>query len=100
MRKSSHDIEIISQGEVDPPDRRAMFRLYPALTETELFDPSIPVYYASALPIRYLSGLWSANRTVRLLERRHALLPFDLVLIQTMKPAQLACAHYAIRRLR
>src|SRR5467141_2889515 len=79
LRKSSYDIEIISHGEVDATDLRSRFRLYPPLTETRLFDAAIPIYYASALPVRYLSGLWSANSTAQLFKKRHRASPFDLV---------------------
>lgn len=99
LRSSSHDIEIISHGEVDVMDPRARFRFYPALAETELFDAAIPVYYSSAWQVRYLTGLWSAHSTTQLFKKRHRESAFDLVVIQTLKPAQLACASYAMRRL-
>jgi len=93
LRRSPHEVEIISQGEVD----RHEFRFYPALEEGQRFHPSIPIYYASALPIRFINGFWSSNRTLQLFKARHAASPFDLVIIQTMKRPQLACAAYAKR---
>ena len=95
LRKSSHEVEIISPGEVD----RNEFRFYPSFTETDLFHRDIPIYYSSALPIRFITGFWSGYRTRQLFKSRHKSSPFELVITQTMKRAQLACAHYAIRRL-
>jgi glycosyltransferase involved in cell wall biosynthesis len=95
LLKNSHEIEIISQGE---PDRREC-RFYPSLTEMEPFHPAIPVYYASALPIRFIEGLWSGNRTVQLFKARHSVSPFDLIIIHNMKSGHIACAKYATRQL-
>ena len=95
LRSSSHEVEIISQGEVIEPK----FTLYPSFEEPQLFNRSIRVHYASALPIRRLNGLWSCNRTLRIFKERHRRAPFDVVIIFNMKPPQVACASYAIRRL-
>jgi len=95
LLQSAHQVEILSQGEVD----RYECRFYPAFAETELFHPDIPVYYASALPIRFLNGLWSGNRTTQLFKARHRVSPFDLLIIHNMKPGHIACAKYARRRL-
>jgi glycosyltransferase involved in cell wall biosynthesis len=95
LLKNSHEVEIISQGEVD----RRECRFYPSLTETDVFHPDIPVYYASALPIRFIEGFWSGNRTVQLFKARHRVSPFDLVIIHNMKSGHIACAKYATRRL-
>ena len=95
LLRSAHQVEILSQGEVD----RYECRFYPAFAETELFHPDIPVYYASALPIRFLNGLWSGNRTTQLFKARHRVSPFDLLIIHNMKPGHIACAKYATRRL-
>ncbi len=95
LRKSSHEVEIISQGEVDKYE----CRFYSSLAETELFHPSIPVYYASALPVKYINGLWSSLRTKQLLKSRHQASPFDLVILYNLKMAHIACARYAMRRL-
>jgi glycosyltransferase involved in cell wall biosynthesis len=95
LRKSSHEVEIISPGEVD----RYEFRFYPFLEEKERFHPDIPVYYSSALPIRFLNGLWSGYHTADLFKARHKVSPFDLVLIHNMKPGHIACAKYARSQL-
>ncbi len=95
LRQSSHEVEIICQGAVD----RYECRFYPFLEETDRFDSAIPIYYASAVPIRFVNGLWSGNRTLRLFKARHSLSSFDLVIIHNMKPGHLTCANYAIGRL-
>jgi len=95
LRKSSHEVEIISPGEVD----RYECRFYPYLEETELFHPSIPIYYSSALPIRFINGFWSGYRSAQLFKARHKVSPFDLVIIHNMKPGHIACAKYARNRL-
>ena len=40
LKQSAHQVEILSQGEVD----RYECRFYPAFAETQLFHPDIPVY--------------------------------------------------------
>ena len=95
LHASSHDIEIISQGEVI----ESACTFYPSFSEQELFHPSIPVYYSSVLPIRRLNGFWSNFRTLHLFKTRHRLSPFGLVIIYNLKGPQLACAKYAIRHL-
>jgi glycosyltransferase involved in cell wall biosynthesis len=95
LKQSSHELEIISIGEVD----KFECRFYPSFQETELFHPAVPIHYASAVPIRFVNGLWSSMRTVQLLKARHKVSPFDLVIIYNLKRAHLACADYATRRL-
>jgi glycosyltransferase involved in cell wall biosynthesis len=95
LRKASHQVEIISQGEVV----KSELRFYPSFQETNLFHPNIPISYSSALPIRFLNGFWSSLLTVQRFKRRHKACPYDVVIIYNLKSAQLACANYAIRRL-
>src|SRR5215467_8406878 len=73
LRESSHDVEVISQGEV--VDHKLGF--YPSFSEPQRFHPEIPVHYASALPIRRLNGLWSSLRTLQLFKSRHRAASFD-----------------------
>lgn len=96
LLKRSHEVEILSQGEVD----RYEFKFYPYFEETERFHPNVPIYYASAVPVRFFNGLWSRNRLTQLLKKRHKVAPFDLMIIHNMKRAHLACADYAMNRLR
>jgi glycosyltransferase involved in cell wall biosynthesis len=93
LRLASHEVEIISQGEVV----QLGLRYYPSFREPELFDPKIPVWYSSALPIRFLNGRWSSLFTLREFKKRHTVSPYDVVIIYNMKGAQLACAEYAQR---
>ena len=95
LHASSHEVEVISQGEVVD----LQFKFYPSFSETERFHSDIPVYYASALPIRRLNGAWSSLRTLQLFKSRHRVAPFDLVIIFNLKEPQVTCANYAIRRL-
>ena len=96
LRAKSHDVEVISQGEV--VEHKLTF--YPSFTEPQRFDSRIPVYYSSSLPIRRLNGLWSNFHTLRLLKARHRAAPFDLVIIFNLKGPQVTCANYALRSLR
>jgi glycosyltransferase involved in cell wall biosynthesis len=95
LQESSHEVEIISHGEVI----ETKCKFYPGFHEPELFDSNIPIYYASALPIRRVNGLWSSMQTLRFLKSRHRLFPYNLVIIFNLKPPQISCANYAIRRL-
>jgi glycosyltransferase involved in cell wall biosynthesis len=86
---------VISQGEVSENE----FKFYPSLSESERFHRDIPIYYASALPIRRLNGLWSSLQTLQLFKARHRAAPFNLVVIFNLKEPQVTCAKYAILRL-
>ena len=92
LRASSHDVEIISQGEVVD----SAWTFYPGFPEPELFHPDVPVHYGSILPIRRLNGLWSNARTLQLLKARHRADPFDVVIIFNLKGPQIACARWAM----
>ena len=95
LQRSSHSVEIFSQGEVV----ERQFRFYPALSETEASNPSVVVYYASTFPVRFVRGLWSSLGTLRIFKKRHRESPFQLVIIYNLKPPQVTCANYAIRHL-
>jgi glycosyltransferase involved in cell wall biosynthesis len=95
LQKRSHDVEILSQGEVT----ERQFKVYPGFSDPELFHAEIPVYYSSAFPVRFLSALWSSLDTLRIFKSRHRVSPYDVVLIYNLKPPQVFCARYAIRRL-
>jgi glycosyltransferase involved in cell wall biosynthesis len=96
LHATRHSVEVISYGEVV----ENKCRFYPAFSEPERFHPEIPVHYASALPVRRVNGLWSWWRTLQLFKARHQASPFDLVIIFNLKPPLIACANYAMRRLR
>src|SRR5262245_12914165 len=95
LQRSSQDIEILSQGEVV----ERQFRFYPAFHEPKPFDPTIPVFYASVLPVKLVNVLWSTFCTLRLFRRRHRLSPYDVVIIYNLKLPQVICGLYAMRRL-
>ena len=96
LQANSHEVEIISQGEVVENG----FKFYPAFADPQRFDSRIPVFYSSALPIRRVNGLWSTFHALQLLKARHRAAPFDLVIVFNLKEPQVACAKYALRRLR
>lgn len=96
LRAKSHDVEVISQGEVV----ENKWVLYPSFSEPKAFHPDIPVYYASALPVRRVNGLWSDWQTLHLFKVRHRANPFDLVIVFNLKGPQMACAKHAMSRLR
>jgi glycosyltransferase involved in cell wall biosynthesis len=95
LQRASHSVEILSQGEVI----ERQFKFYPGFGEPELLDGNIPVFYSSAFPVRFLNGLWSSLSMLRLFKERHRKCPFQVVIIYNLKPPQVACANYAIRRL-
>jgi glycosyltransferase involved in cell wall biosynthesis len=93
LHAKGHDVEVFSYGEVE----RHEFNYYPAFLEPEPFHPHIPVHYISALPIRRFYGFWARLQMRRLLNRRHRVSPFDVVIVYNFKPPQLASASYAVR---
>jgi glycosyltransferase involved in cell wall biosynthesis len=95
LQRASHSVEILSQGEVI----ERQFKFYPGFGKPELLDGNIPVFYSSAFPVRFLNGMWSSLSMVRLFKARHRKCPFQMVMIYNLKPPQVACANYAIRRL-
>jgi Glycosyl transferases group 1/Glycosyl transferase 4-like domain len=95
LQENSHDVEILSQGEVI--ERQP--KVYPGFSDPTPFHEKIPVYYSSALPVRFLNGLWSSLSLLRIFKARHRIAPYDVVLIYNLKPPQVTCARYAMRRL-
>jgi glycosyltransferase involved in cell wall biosynthesis len=95
LQRSGHQVEVLSQGEVI---KRAP-RFYPAFTDPEPFDSRIPVFYSSALPVKFLNGLWSGLSLLRTFQARHKIAPYDAVLIYNFKVPQMMCARYASERL-
>ncbi|MGA2243447.1 MAG: glycosyltransferase family 4 protein [Verrucomicrobiota bacterium] len=95
LRESAHEVEIFSQGEVV----ELALKFYPGFTEPVRFHPDIPVTYSSALPIRYLNGIWQGSRLLSLFKSRHRAAPFDLVIIYNLKVPQVFCADYAMNQL-
>src|SRR5687767_1708798 len=93
LRRSSHEVEIFSQGEVI--DSKVTY--YPRLSEWATAAGEIPVRYASAIPLRGVNALWSTTSLRRLFKKHHRRQPYDLVLIYNLKPPQVTCADYAIR---
>jgi glycosyltransferase involved in cell wall biosynthesis len=95
LKKSGHDVEVISQGEVVENS----LRFYQGFRETAPFDPDIPVEYSSTLTARFINVVWSSIATLQRLRSRHRARPFDAMLFYNFKLPQMVCANYAFRRL-
>jgi len=101
LLKSSHEVDIISQGALEPLRGAEVFkpRYYPEYSESERFHPDIPIHYASALSVKYLIGFWESAQAQRLLKAGHQVQPYDAVIIYNLQRAQMGCARYATREL-
>jgi glycosyltransferase involved in cell wall biosynthesis len=96
LRKCSHDVEMFSQGEVV----ELALKYYPAFTERERFHANIPVFYSSALPVRFINGFWQGNHLLSLFKTRHRAKPFDAVIIYNLKVPQIICSEFTIKKLK
>ena len=96
LRQLSHEVEVISHGEV--ADRKRGF--YPECHEEQPFHPDIPIDYASVLRLRRVEPVWSSLSMLRILRRRHRAAPFDVVIVWNLKLPHLICAHYVVQRLK
>lgn len=96
LQNTGHNVEIISQGEVV----ENQCKIYPSFNEPEPFDKQIPIFYASAFPFRRLNALWSSLWTLWIFRARHKIDPFSVAIIWNLKHPQMACAVYAIRRMK
>ena len=94
LARRGHDVEIISQGEVVENSSR----FFPAFKETA-GERKVPVWYASAFPVRYVNGYWSTRGLLSIFKRRHREQPFDAVIVYNLKLPQVAAALYATDRL-
>jgi glycosyltransferase involved in cell wall biosynthesis len=95
LMQNGHDVEIISQGEVD----HFQCRYYPRFSEQKPLHGEIPVLYSSSLPLRFLNGFWSNFAVRRDFLKRHKASPFDLVLLYNLKRPVVFCGIHASRRL-
>jgi glycosyltransferase involved in cell wall biosynthesis len=101
LRRSAHEVEVISQGSLEPQvgGSKTRSRFYPSFSESQRFHPDIPIHYVSALSVRFLIGIWESLAAQRLLATEHKRSPFDAVIIYNLQRAQRGCAGYATRRL-
>jgi glycosyltransferase involved in cell wall biosynthesis len=95
LKKSGHDVEVISQGEVTENS----LKFYQGFREPAPFDPDIPVEYSSTLTARFINIVWSSIATLQRLRSRHRVRPFDAMLFYNFKLPQVVCANYAFRLL-
>jgi hypothetical protein len=70
--QENHSVELISQGEV--VEHR--WKFYPKCRELKPFHAKVSVQYASALPLKFVNGLWSAFWTLKLFKKTHQASPF------------------------
>lgn len=96
LKSRGHDVEILSQGEVVDMHTK----LFKGFSENGDGKLRAPVHYASALPIKFINGFWSSQRTLSLFKQHHRARPFDLVILYNLKQPQVACARHAIQNLR
>jgi glycosyltransferase involved in cell wall biosynthesis len=95
LRRADHDVDVISQGEVV----EEQIQFYRAFSEPRPFHPEVRVRYPSAVPVKFINGLWSSWKTLSLFKQMHRASPYDLVIIYNLKRPQVVCADYAMRRL-
>lgn len=96
LQTRGHQVEILSQGEV--VEHQA--KLHPGFSERAGRGAGVAVHYASALPVKFINGLWSSRQLLNLFKQRQAEKPFDLVIVYNLKQPQVACADYAARILK
>lgn len=96
LRKMGHSVVLISQGEI--VDNH--FKYYPGFCDTSDDLDGVPVYYASALPIRRINGRWSSYQVRRLLSQLHKEKPFDCIIVYNLKMPQVDCALFATQKLK
>jgi hypothetical protein len=96
LRADSHEIDVISPAEVI--DYR--FKYYKGFREPEPFDPEVPVFYASSLPVRRVNGFWSSYSTLRVMKERHRIAPYDVVILFNVKQTHVPAGRYAFQQLK
>jgi glycosyltransferase involved in cell wall biosynthesis len=95
LSRAGHDVEVFSQGEVVENNGR----FFPAFEEAIAGEWKIPVFYASALPIRFVNGYWSARGLLSIFRNRHGIRPFDALIIYNLKVPQVSVALHASEKL-
>jgi glycosyltransferase involved in cell wall biosynthesis len=101
LTQKSHEVEVISQGQLEPQVGRDRFRAryFSGFVDPDPINSTIPVHYVSTLSFRYVTGFWESIQAQRLLDERHRAKNFDLILIYNLQRAQIGCALHASRRL-
>jgi glycosyltransferase involved in cell wall biosynthesis len=88
LARRGHDVEIMSQGEVVENSTK----FFPAFQEQVGGERRIPVFYASAFPVRYINGYWQGRELLSIFKSRHAEQPFDAAIIYNLKAPQVKVA--------
>ncbi|OAI55807.1 hypothetical protein AYO49_01015 [Verrucomicrobiaceae bacterium SCGC AG-212-N21] len=94
LRRQGHSVEIVSPGQAG---RESTTKYYRGFSEQTPGAEGSPVFYPSCIPVRFVTGWWSALRTLALFKARHRVRPFDLLIIYNLKLPQLLCAKHARR---
>jgi len=92
LRRQGHSVEIVSPGMAE---RQLKLTFYRGFAESTPAEDGSPVFYPSCVPVRFVTGWWSALRTLALFKARHRVRPFDLVVIYNLKLSQILCARHA-----
>ena len=92
LRRQGHSVEIVSPGQAE---RQSRLKFYRGFAEPTSARDGSPVFYPSCIPARFVTGWWTALRTLALFKARHRARPFDLVVIYNLKLPQLLCARHA-----
>ena len=72
LRRQAHSVEIVSPGQA--AERQLTF--YCEFAEPTPVGDGSPVFYPSCVPVRFVTGWWSALRTLALFKARHRVRPF------------------------
>src|SRR5262249_28752196 len=92
LRRQGHSMEIVSPGQAE---RQLKLTFHRGFAESIPVADGSPVFYPSCVPVRFVTGWWSALRTLALFKARHRVRPFDLVIIYNLKLSQVLCARHA-----
>ena len=94
--RNSHEVDIISQGSLEPLEPGQWWRsqIYPAI-ESDAFHPGVRVQYASAISMRFLTGLWESRQCRRILRSNHRRAPYDAIILYNMQRGQIGCFQFA-----
>ena len=68
LRRQGHSVEIVSPGQAG---RESTTKFYRRFAEPTPVGAGSPVFYPSCVPVRFVTGWWSALRTLALFKARH-----------------------------
>jgi hypothetical protein len=68
LRRQEQSVEIVSPGQAE---RQFTLTFYRRFAEPTPVGAGSPVFYPSCVPVRFVTGWWSALRTLALFKARH-----------------------------